>query len=169
MLTAPALYWPVVLVRYGRVPEVARFGLPEGMTVRRGERVVVAGPRGEVVGEVLEQLRRSPEPDAVEPETTGAVLRAASADDLRPEVDEFDLWAGRISEWKIDLELVDAERSLDGRTTLYVLNDRGAEPTKLALRAVTENLGLIEVQPVTADGPLPPQKGGCGSGGCGCG
>ena len=166
MMDDEQTHWPVALVRFGRVPEVARFGLPEGMGVRRGDRVVVAGPRGEVVGEVLERLRRSPEPGVGEPPTTGAVLRMAD-EEPDGEADEFGVWAGRIADWGIDLELVDVERSLDGRTTLYVLNDRGAEPTKLALRAVTENLGLIDVQPVTADGPVAPQGGGCGS--CGCG
>ena len=152
-------FWPVVLVRYGAVPEVARFGLPEGMDAERGDRVVVEGPRGRMAGEVLARLRRSPEPGAEEPSTTGAVIGPAgdeAAEDL------FELWAGRIAEWGVDVELVDAERSLDGRTVLYVLNGRGAEPTKLALRAVTENLGLIDVQPVTAAGVEPP-RGGCGS------
>ena len=161
----PPAFWPVVLVRFGGVAEVARFGLPDGLDVARGDRVVVESPRGQLVGDVLQRLARSPEPDAEEPSTSGAVLRLAGPEDVahEPAEDLFAVWAGRIAEWSIDLELVDAERSLDGRTVLYVLNERGAEPTKLALRAVTENHGLIDVQPVTADGPVPPQGGGCGT------
>lgn len=166
-MSESAPYWPVVLVRFGAVAEVARFGLPEGMTVARGDRVVVDGPRGQMVGTVLERLLRSPEPGVEPPPTTGGVLRLLDDGEAQsgrePGDDLFDVWAARIEEWQIDVELVDAEQSLDGRTVLYVLNDRGAEPTKLALRAVTENLGLIDVQPVTSEGPTPPQGGGCGS------
>ena len=169
-MTTAQEFWPVALVRFGRVPEVARFGLPDGLTVARGDRVVVDSPRGRLVGTVLERLARSPEPDAEEPATTGAVVRPAAPEDDAGEdpagegEDLFDVWAGRIADWGIGVELVDAERSLDGKTVLYVLNDRGAEPTKLALRAVTENHGLIDVQPVTAEGLVPPQSGGgCGT------
>ena len=163
-----ASYWPIALVRFGAAGEVARFGLPEGMLVRRGDRVVVAGPRGEIPGIVLERLRRSHEPSAEEPTTTGAVLRKGG-DGRTPTAtaaSEYDLWQSRIAEWQIDVELLDVETSLDGRTTLFVLNERGAEPTKLALRAVTENLGLIEVQPMDAEGVVAASGGG-GCGSCG--
>lgn len=168
-----SLTWPIAIVRYGRVPEVARFGLPEGMTVSRGDLVVIASPRGEIVGEVLEQLRRSPEPGVEQPDTTGAVARFASDADLETNRQNSDAaasayadWLQRITDWEIDVELLDIEFTLDKRTTLYVLNGRDAEPTKLALRAVTEHLGLVDVQPVTADGVVPPQGGG-GCGTCG--
>lgn len=171
-------HWPVVLVRYGRIPEVARFGLPDGLSGRRGDHVVIASPRGQLIGEVLEHLRRDPNPTAdgqprEEPETTGAVERLATKADLERQAGldaqadaAFIDWAERIQDWGIELELLDVECTLDERTTLYVLNDRGAEPTKLALRAVTEHLGLVDVQPVTADGVVPPQGGG-GCGSCG--
>ena len=169
-----SLTWPIALVRYGRIPEVARFGLPEGMTVQRGDRVVIESPRGPLIGEVLEQLHRSPEPDAEQPDTTGPVERLAVEADVDTHRDNdskasaaFREWAERIQDWGVDVELIDVEFTLDNRTTLYVLNGRDAEPTKLALRAVTEHLGLIDVQPVTGDGVVPPQGGGCGT--CGGG
>ena len=74
-------------------------------------------------------------------------------------------------EWKLDLDLVDLEWTLDRqKLVLYVLGGRGPEATKLALQAAAAGLAVVEVQPVTADGPvpLPPAGGGCGSGGCGC-
>lgn len=170
--------WPIAIVRYGRVPEIARYGLPDGVSVCRGDRVVIESPRGPLVADVLEQMRRDPNPNELgqqreQPETTGAILRHATTEDLATHRNNDEAaaasyleWAERIHEWEIDLELVDVELTLDKRITLYVLNDRGAEPTKLALRAVTEHLGLVDVQPVTAEGLVPPETGG-GCGSCG--
>ncbi len=79
------------------------------------------------------------------------------------------LGAGRIDEWKLSLELIDLEWTLDkSKLILYVLNDRGPESTKLALQAAAAGWGTIEVQPVGPDGPISvSQGGGCGSGHCG--
>jgi hypothetical protein len=59
----------------------------------------------------------------------------------------------------------------DDKLVLYVLNDRGPDCTKLALQAAAAGLGVIEVQPVGAEGLMTLETGnGCGSGGCGnCG
>jgi hypothetical protein len=67
--------------------------------------------------------------------------------------------------------LIDLEWTLDdAKQILYVLTSRGPDATNLALHAAAEGLGVIEVQPVAAEGliPLPSEGGGCGSGGCGC-
>lgn len=161
------------LIRYGRIAEVARFELPAGICVSRGDRVVIDSPLGQIVGEVLDENRNFWSQDRESEELTGTVHRLATeADDsvhlqnVRRADAEFGEWVQRIREWQIDVELVDLEFTLDGRTSLYILNGRDAEPTKLALRAVTEHHGLIDVHPVSSEGVVPAQKSGCGS--CGC-
>jgi hypothetical protein len=72
----------------------------------------------------------------------------------------------------LNLELVDLEWIIDPRKlVLYVLNERGPDCTKLALQAAAAGLGIIEVQPIDAQGlvQLESSGGGCGSGGCGSG
>ncbi|MCA9058814.1 MAG: hypothetical protein KDA85_09950, partial [Planctomycetaceae bacterium] len=74
-----------------------------------------------------------------------------------------------IDAWNLQLQLIDLEWTLDrSRIVLYVLNDRGAETTRLALLAAAAGLGIIHVQSVSADGVIQ-QSSGCGSGGCGSG
>jgi cell fate regulator YaaT (PSP1 superfamily) len=166
-----------VLVRYGAVPEVARFASTEATPLRRGSRVVVQTRRGTELGTVLEALR-NPEPvsqDASVEEPS--VLRLATATDeaavasqRKHSQADFDEWVKRIQGWKLDLELLDIERTLDDeKLILFVLNDQGPDCTKLALYAAAEGLGLIEVQPVNGDGPVELAVGGCSSGGCGSG
>ena len=89
---------------------------------------------------------------------------------MRRETDEaFAEWQNRIREWKLELELLDLEWTLDRqKLVLYVLGGRGAETTQLALNAAAAGLAVVEVQPVNADGPIPLDGGGCGSGNCGC-
>jgi PSP1 C-terminal conserved region len=126
----------------------------------------------------MEIIVESPEPrDGRGPAAaSGEVLRIATAEDetaqrrLRNRADaEFSGWARRIAEWEIDLQLIDLEWTLDdAKLVLYVLNERGPECTKLALQAAAAGLGVIEVQPVSAEG-LKPQESGGGCGSCGCG
>ncbi len=106
------------------------------------------------------------------------IVRAATAEDEqaanRLKLDcerEFPIWRGRIDEWKLSLELIDLEWTLDkSKLILYVLNDRGPECTKLALQAAAAGLGIVEVQPVGPDGPVVQSAAsGCGSGHCGSG
>jgi len=175
-----------VLVRYGIIPEVARFSTGAAETYSRGERVVVQSHRGLEVGVVLEtvatdaeaQLNNGEQQD--EQQDSPTVLRACTSDDERQMTEqqaechgEFGAWRRRIAEWDLELELIDLEWLLDrSKLVLYVLNDRGADCTKLAIYAAAEGLGPVEVQPVDAGGLVPPEPagGGCGTGGCGtCG
>jgi hypothetical protein len=106
------------------------------------------------------------------------VLRRATPEDevrhaelVREAQGAFVEWQGRIVEWKLDLDLIDLEWTLDHqKLVLYVLGGRGPETTKLALQAAAAGLAVVEVQPVDANGPVPVLLGGggCGSGGCGC-
>jgi cell fate regulator YaaT (PSP1 superfamily) len=167
----------VLLVRYGGVPEVARFAHGAAFRVTRGASVVVSTTRGQELGTVLEALTPSREPRRDEEEDSvpsGHVLRVATAADRerqqtqRAEAEcEFPEWERRIADWNLDLQLIDLEWTLDrAKLILYVLNDRGPECTKLALQAAAAGLGVIEVQPVAAEGLVPRESGG-GCGSCG--
>lgn len=162
----------VYLVRYGAIPEVARFVAAGDTSYARNASVIVQTHRGEQLGTVLERERYPSRVDEIE----STILRSASADDLmqlRAKQEQCEaaiaVWLQRIQEWNLQLELLEIEETLDGKTVLYVLCDRGPETTQLALQAAAAGLGIIEVQPVNAEGLVPVgQGGGCGSGGCGC-
>lgn len=159
-----------VLIRYGAVPEVAMFAC--GFPVPRRSIVVVRSHRGLELGQVLDVLRQSAPEAAV-----SEVVRIASEQDLQVSRDlkaavsaEFPVWERRIADWGLDLQLIDLEWTLDkGKLILYVLNERGPECTKLALQAAAAGLGIVEVQPVSSDGPVTvPSTGGGSCGSCGC-
>lgn len=165
-----------LLVRYGVIPEVARFGFDSSLALQRGEAVVVETHRGRELGTVLEELPAraaaggNGTPDVAEPETV--VVRPAepadhaAAAEHRAECEtEFAEWRRRIDKWELSLELIDLEWTLDRKTQiLYVLNNRGPDCTKLALQAAAAGLGLIYVQPVGADSLLAVESSGCGAG-----
>lgn len=166
-----------VLVRYGAVPEVAKFVHSSDLVPQRGEFVVVSTHRGSQLGSVLERLK--PSPGDSESESGFQVERITTAEDLAKArqlahdcEEAFADWCTRISQWKLNLELIDLEWTLDRqKLILYVLCERGPDSTKLALQAAAAGLGIIEVQPVSSTGlvPLESSGGSCGSGGGGCG
>lgn len=175
----------VVLVRYAMVPQVARFGLSEQLyesvadQLARNAQVVVNTDRGPEIGQVLEVVRLSTSAD--DNPVTGDVIRIASAEDLRSHAEnrrradtEFLGWQTRITNWKLQLQLIDIEFTLKAeQIVLYVLNRQDAETTRLALLAAAAGLGIVHVQPVSANGMVVKEPsssgGGCGSGGCGSG
>jgi cell fate regulator YaaT (PSP1 superfamily) len=166
----------IYLVRYGTVPEVARFANLGSDSPVRGMTVVVQTHRGLQLGTVLERLKPNSEP-ATESETDFQLIRIASGEDLQTakvrlrECEEvFPEWCARIDQWHLNLELVDLEWTLDRqKLILYVLCDRGPDVTKLALQAAAGGFGVIEVQPVSALGQVTIPQSSCGSGGGGCG
>ncbi len=163
----------LVLARYGRVPQVARFAA-WGDKPERNASIVVSTDRGQELAAVLQILpsnARTAEGEAATP--TGELLRLATPDDLdrssadqRAVEDSFAEWTTRAEKWKLQLELIDMERTLDDRLILYVLNDRSAETTRLALLAAAGGFGVIHVQPVSAEGVVQASGGG-GCGTCG--
>ena len=166
-----------VLVRYGAIPEVARFGVECAEPIERGAAVVVRTHRGLQVGTLLQ-----PAPGhAAGPNGHGSdfvLVRPAEGADRRAAAElrtdcetQFNEWRRRIEQWNLDLQLIDLEWTLDrAKLILYVLNERGPDCTKLALHAAAAGLGLVEVQPVDENGLVALQTaGGCGSGGCGSG
>jgi cell fate regulator YaaT (PSP1 superfamily) len=136
---------------------------------------VVETHRGLLLGVVLERLK--PALESKPEEVDFRIVREATADDLataRQLTDEcedaFADWCARILKWNLNLELIDLERTLDRqKLILYVLCERGPDSTKLALQAAATGLGLVEVQPVSATGPIQLEGKSCGSGGGGCG
>lgn len=161
------------LVRYGSVPEVARFVSRAEAPLQHGDDVVVRTHRGLQLGQVLEAVPHHTPADDIDFE----ILRPATSADqsisqeLRTRCEnEFYDWCRRIVLWNLSLELIDLERTLDEeKLILYVLTERGPATTTLALQAAAEGLGIVEVQPVSAAGLVTlPSGGGCGTGGCGC-
>jgi hypothetical protein len=171
---------PKLLVRYGIVPEVARFRNESPDVFMRNERVVINTHRGLELGTILEVLRAPHESSSGNQGDSHdqKVIRRATTEDEAHYVElgteaqrSFCEWQNRIADWKLSLELIDLEWTLDRqKLVLYVLGGRGPETTKLALYAASSGLAVIEVQPVDANGPVPLSAGGggCGSGGCGC-
>lgn len=166
----------LVLVRYGTVPEVARFKDESADAPERGTTVVVNTDRGPQIGTVLERLK----PNASsknEPDTEFTLIRAATEEDRRTAESltqkseaSFADWCAKIVQWRLNLELIDIEWTLDGeKQILYVLCERGPDSTKLALQAAAAGLGVVEVQPVAATGLVNISQSSCGSGGGGCG
>lgn len=168
----------LALVRYGTLPQVARFSVSEQLSSQltdddiRGRQVVVQTDRGPELGQALEYVPQSMSEGKT---ASGEVLRIASTEDqvthqqhLQQATADFPDWLRRIEEWELQLQLIELEWTLDHqRLILYVLNDRDAETTRLALLAAAAGLGIIHVQPVTAEGVVQPQGGG-GCGSCGC-
>lgn len=164
----------LVLARYGCVPQVARFAA-WGDKPDRTSQIVVSTDRGQELAIVLQTLPPNAKTAEGEDATpTGEFLRIATDDDLaRTLADQqaveasFAEWTARAEKWKLQLELIDIERTLDDRLILYVLNDRSAETTRLALLAAAGGFGVIHVQPVTAEGVVQASGGGGGCGTCG--
>ena len=168
----------IYLVRYGAVPEVARFLNTSPELPTRGTSVVIETDRGLQLGLVLEQLKPAFD-TAKDSETEFRLVRTATLRDrevarelTRECEDEFAAWCARISQWELNLELIDLEWTLERqKLILFVLCDRGPDTTKLALQAAAAGFGVIEVQPVASTGLVTIPKSSCGTGGdggCGC-
>jgi len=171
---SPALR--VVLARYGSIPQVARFELPDGLpSVSRNTELIATTDRGEELVHVLEAVR--PMGETTDAGVTGKVLRSANSDDLqlsgtRKRAADLDFvdWQQRVDNWGLQLQIIDLEYTLDEQIILYVLNQQNAETTRMALLAAAAGLGVVHVQPVSSEGIIATGGGGggCGSGGCGC-
>ncbi len=180
------------LLSFGNDGEFGRFRAVASLHLRRGERLVICGPRGIEIGEVL--CRAAPGHAHFLPNTSvGQVLRRLTEDDRRTER-EMRLRSQRlleraqalIEELGLPLLLLDAEILLDGeRAMLHHL--RGGEcDVRPLVSALSVEFGLhlapIDLggsrQSELAEGCGRPDCGegqggdctSCGSGGCGsCG
>jgi cell fate regulator YaaT (PSP1 superfamily) len=165
-----------LLVRYGAIPVVARCvvdvagDVSAPQTFQRGQKLVIKTSRGTELADVLQTLSAAEARDDVSislvRRAVQADLEAAEKTRIRASM-EFPEWKQRIAQWGLQLELIDLEWTLDEqKTVLYVLNSRGPDTTKLAIQAAASGMGLIEVQPVDANGMVeapPGGGGGCGS------
>ncbi len=157
------------LVRYGRMGWVAMFAAEDDVVGGHGARVVVRTERGEELGEILSDV---PERLAVDVTLAGRVLRAATEEDeARPggDAESLDRLIDRVRRDAVDLEPVDAEWLVGGRTAvIYCLGEVGPESERVAVD-LSKKTGydirlapLLDPEPGSCGG-----GGGCGSGGCG--
>jgi hypothetical protein len=159
-------------VSYGRAGYLGRFRVPAGLTLARGEAVVVRTPRGLELGELLDPHNQTPADWPM-----GELLRRADdADHARAAeqsvlagrgIDEASRQAERLG---LPLTILDAEMPLDGeQLILHVVRwgDTSADDLCLALEdAFGLHVSLLDLsQP-----PAPAAASGCGScgtsGGC---
>ena len=173
------------LMRVGACGETVRcLGINQPL-FSRGDQVVLVTDRGNMLADVMQILPKSEsdikptdeqteEQAAEQIDEVNQILRLASKEDLQQQKQlkqraeqDFSAWTERIHDWKVEVELVDLEWTLDGeKLILYVLNSRGPECTKLAMQADAQGLGIIDVVPISATGINIPEPSG---GGCGCG
>ncbi|MGB4738012.1 MAG: PSP1 C-terminal domain-containing protein, partial [Fuerstiella sp.] len=122
----------VALVRYGLIPQVARFGLSDELKLqleageRRGLKLVVTSDRGVEVADLLEIVRKGI--ITTDNPVTGEIQRIATDADLathaenrkRAELEFFD-WQQRVSDWQLQLQIIDVEWTLEAdQVVLYV-------------------------------------------------
>ncbi len=148
------------LVRYGVVPEVARCELLEDIELSRGAELVVETHRGPMLATLLEIARPPVEPGQQLAPAQFHMLRLATNADLQASVTLREQalghcpdWEQRIRDWDVDLQLLDCEFTLDGsKQILYVLNDRGPDCTKLAIRLLPKDSASSKCNPLAAKG-----------------
>lgn len=174
------------LVRLGLYGEHLRCLGKAESEFSRGTQVVVSLERGEMLAEVLQKFPSLSSAATAEQIGDVWIARAALSEDLQQQqrlldrtFQDFQEWQERLEQWKVNVELVDLEWTLDGnRLMLYVLNDRGPETTKLALQAAAAGFSHVDVLPVTEEGLSPSAQSSSGKssaeksssgGGCGCG
>ena len=147
MTAAETIRQYIYLVRYGTVPEVARFANDSAERPAHGsENVVVETDRGLQIGTVLERLKPNFDP-AKDSETEFKVIRAATDLDLgnlacenlvRECETAFPEWCARISQWGLESRTcrsrMDA-RSPEVDSMSQCWCERGPDSTKLALQA----------------------------------
>lgn len=158
-MTTPHHY----LVRYGRGGFIGLFAA--GAALTRGYRVVVRGPRGLELGEVLLHPERTSGP------ADGEVVRPASLEDdataARLDARGRELLAAA-SEGAAALPLafVDVEVTLDGTAVLHALAWDACDATPL-LDELTARSGLAVRLLDLGRAPAAREAGGCGDSGCG--
>ncbi len=153
------------LVRYGRLGWVALFSATDELNAEHGDSVVIQTERGLELGELLSNVAEHHVGD-VSP--AGDVLRLAGREDLKVDgTDAIDLdeLIETIRHQAVELEPVDAELLIDGRTVVvYCLGEVGQESERIAVFQSKRTGRDIRLSPM-----FDPEPGGCGSGGGGCG
>ncbi len=172
------------LVSYGPLGDFGRFRPERPLECRRGDRVVVRGPRGVEVGEVL--CDATPRhADFLPGAPAGAVLRRVTDDD-EPALDRlrqrgqdfFEAARRRADELSLPIEILDAEVLFDGdRAVLHYVRWSDCDLRDLVSGLSRRFSVYVLLQDLTRDEPHQDEahgcgdcgSGGCGSGGCGSG
>jgi hypothetical protein len=155
---------PGYLIQYGKPGFVGRFR--SARVLARGDRVVIDGPRGVEVGDVLVAL-----PDASDPD--GEVLDRAAAVDAA----EHDYRAGRAAEvldaavaraeqLALPLAFVDVELTLDGSAVLHALPWAACDATALLDELAARFRLAVRLLDLSRT-PAAREPAGCGKPGCG--
>ncbi len=163
------------LLSFGQSGEFGRFRAAASLQLRRGDRMVVRGPRGIEIGEVLRPA--APGHALFLPNTSvGQVLRRLTEEDRRTEREMrlrsqrlFERAQTLVEELGLPLLLLDAEILLDGeRAMLHHL--RGGEcDVRPLVSALSVEFGL-HLAPIDLGGsPQTDLEAGCGRPDCGGG
>jgi cell fate regulator YaaT (PSP1 superfamily) len=163
------------LISFGRSGEFGRFRAATSLRLRRGERMVVSGPRGVEIGEVLRKA--APGHARFLPNTSvGQVLRRLTQDDERTESERM-LLAQRLleraqhlkEEQRLPLVFLDAEVLLDGEHAV-VHQLRGAEADVRPFVAALSREFALHIALVDLSGQREHEESeGCGRPDCGQG
>jgi hypothetical protein len=161
----------VYLVQYGRPGLVGRF--ESALALGRGEKVIVRGPRGNELGEVLvsvdQRFSRSAGLDE------GEIVRSATPQDERAALDLdsrgrtlFEIACTRGRLLSLPLEFVDIEVTLDGTAILHALPWDKCDATSFLDDLGTEfglTVRLLDLSHAPKEGDH--DSHGCGKPGCG--
>ena len=161
------------LVRHGLLGDIGRFRASEPMALRRGTRVVVRGPHGDQIGEIVRPAGQGG------PGFGGELVRPAGPDDearsARLSTRARELLT-RGNDLKSRVEFLDAEIFLEGNhAALLHVCPPGTDLTGVR-RSLEQDSGLVltlhdltrpVVEPSGGCGDC--GSGGCSSGGCGTG
>ncbi len=119
----------VVGVRFKEVGKVYYFD-PDGLTLKKGDKVIVETARGVECGEIAMDNRDVNEDEIVKP--LKKLLRIATEDDLKKveenkekEKKAFEICEKKIAKHKIDMKLVDIEYTFDNSKILFYFTADG--------------------------------------------
>jgi hypothetical protein len=161
------------LVRHGPLGDIGRFRAPAPLALPRGRRVVVRGPRGTEVGEVVRPAGSGG------PGHGGELLREVTADDEARQTRLAARAAGLAAQaadlagtMGVAVTFLDCEVQLDAQHASLVHVSPPGTPLAALGRRLEQQTGLlIALIDLTRPEPEPAAAGcgDCGSGGCGDG
>lgn len=155
MTTAPPAAANSHIVRHGTMRFLGAYTAPPGVSLARGDTVILKTERGQEVGEVL--CPSTPQAVAAIPDpTTGTVLRLATAGDRAKIADiranqrrQCDVGTQLIARHKLAMQIVDAEHLFGGeRLLFYFLADGRVDFRELVRSMAREFHTRIELRQI---------------------
>jgi hypothetical protein len=165
---------PEYLVSHGRGGGFGCFTSAGAVEYRRGDRVVVEGPHGLELGEVL--CAASDRHARLLPAgASGKLLRGATdadrraeAESLRRAAEMFEEGRGLLHDLGLPVTLLDAQLLLDAQhLVLQVLAPAGADLGPLAEPLARRHGVVVLFENLAGPAEAPDEHGGCGEPGCG--